>query len=142
MSKMNIVKKNLIFSIAILVVGIVMISVFALGLVPENYNESMVIGMGFGLTSSGLYSTFRLSKTIKDNDEVEEQDLIMNDERNVWLRDKAGAKVYSIFSYVDCIIIFIAGVLGYRAISLLFAVLVIAKLMVWYFACVNLSKKY
>lgn len=139
---MDTVKKNLIFSVGMLVVGIVLMVIFATGIVPEKISASMIMGMGSGLTSAGLVSTFICLRTMKNPQKKEEVEISLNDERNILLREKTNSKVYSIFVYVECFLIFISGVLGYREISILLALLVLSKLIVWFVVCTNLSKKY
>ena len=139
---MKSVKKNLIFSSVLLGVGIILFIVSLLDILPDGALGSSVFGMGCGFTSSGLASTIRGYKNYKNPDKVEEIELIENDERNVMLREKTSAKVYSIFIYVQCAIILVASLLGYKEISIGFSILILAEFVVWGFLANYYSKHF
>ena len=128
---MKLVKKNLIFSSVLLGVGIILFIVSLLDILPDGALGSSVFGMGCGFMSTGLVSTIRDYKNYKNPEKVEEIELIENDERNVMLREKTSAKVYSIFTYVQCAIVLVTSLLGYKEISIVFSILVLAELVVW-----------
>lgn len=128
---MKSVKKNLIFSSVLLGVGVIFFIVSVLDILPDGALGGSVFGMGCGFISAGLVSTIRGYKNYKNPEKVEEIELIENDERNVMLREKTSAKVYSIFTYVQCALILVASLLGYKEISIVFSVLVLAELVVW-----------
>ncbi len=127
---MKSVKKNLIFSSVLLGVGIIFFIVSVLDILPDGALGSL-FGMGCGFISAGLVSTIIGYKNSKNPEKVEEIELIENDERNVMLREKTSAKVYSIFTYVQCAIVLVASLLGYKEISIVFSILVLAELVVW-----------
>lgn len=139
---MKAVKKNLIFSIILLVVGLIFSIIYLLGILPEGNSSSSVFGMGCGFISAGLVSSIKGYKNYKDPEKVEEIELIENDERNVMLREKTNAKVYSIFTYVQCGIVLLASFLGYKEISLGFAILIVAEFIVWAFVANYYSKHF
>ncbi|WP_297135343.1 hypothetical protein [Terrisporobacter sp.] len=139
---MKSVKKNLIFSSVLLGVGIILFIVSLLDILPDGALGSSVFGMGCGFMSAGLVSTIVGYKNYKNPDKVEEIELIENDERNVMLREKTSAKVYSIFTYVQCAIILVASLLGYKGISIVFSILILAELVVWGFLANYYSKNF
>ncbi len=139
---MKSVKKNLIFSSALLGVGVIFFIVSVLGILPDGALGSSVFGMGCGFMSAGLVSTIRGYKNYKNPEKVEEIELIENDERNIMLREKASAKVYSIFTYVQCAIVLLASLLGYKGISIIFSILVLAEFVVWAFLSNYYSKHF
>lgn len=139
---MKSVKKNLIFSSVLLGVGIILFIVSLLDILPDGALGSSVFGMGCGFISFGLASTIRGYKNYKNPEKVEEIELIENDERNVMLREKTSAKVYSIFTYVQCAIILVASFLGYKEISIGFSILILAEFVVWGFLANYYSKNF
>lgn len=139
---MNQVKKDLMFSVGCLIVGIIMIAIFSLGIIQEKMIASMVMGMGIGLTPVAIGLTFLNLKAIKNPEKAEEIEINMNDERNVLVREKTSAKVYSMFIYVETGLVIIAALLSYREISLLLSALIFAKLVVWFLICIKNFNKY
>ena len=139
---MKSVKKNLIFSSVLLGVGIILFIVSLLDILPDGALGSSVFGMGCGFISAGLVCTIVGYKNYKNPEKVEEIELIENDERNVMLREKTSAKVYSIFIYVQCAIILVASLLGYKGISIGFSILILAEFVVWGFLANYYSKHF
>lgn len=139
---MNQVKKDLMFSVGCLIAGIIMIAIFSLGIIQEKMIASMVMSMGIGLTPVAIGLTFLNLKAIKNPEKVEEIEINMNDERNVLVREKTSAKVYSIFIYVETVLVIIAALLSYREISLLLSALIFSKLVVWFLICIKNFNKY
>lgn len=139
---MNTVKKNIIYSSILLGVGVVLLIISLIGVLPEDSLGSTVFGMGCGFTAVGLGNTILGLKNYKNHEKAEEIELIENDERNILLREKTSAKVYSIFSYIECGIILLAALLGYKEISLVLSVLVLGQLITWIFVANYYSKKY
>lgn len=139
---MKSVKKNLIFSSVLLGVGIILFIVSLLDILPDGVLGSSVFGMGCGFISAGFVCTIVGYKNYKNPEKVEEIELIENDERNVMLREKTSAKVYSIFTYVQCAIILVASLLGYKGISIVFSILILAELVVWGFLANYYSKHF
>jgi len=123
------------------VVGVIL---FARGIVlkfPDGYTESSLFGLGCGLLSAGIVGTIGSIRMLINPSKVEEVEINKKDERNVIIREKTNSKVYSIFVYIECFIVIISMLLGKREISLLFSVLVIAKLVVWIIVCNDVNKK-
>lgn len=139
---MNSTKKNFVFSISMLVLGIVLLVVSNLEIMPIGSLGSSLFGMGCGLTSAGLTSSIISYRTLKNPKKLEEAEINETDERNLLLREKTNSKVYSIFVYIECAMIFLASILGSKEIVFLLSFLVIAKLLTWYITCSNLAKKY
>lgn len=139
---MNQVKKDLMFSVGGLIAGIIMIAIFLLGVIAEKMSASMVMGMGIGLTSVGVWQVFLNLKAIKNPEKVEEIEINSNDERNILVREKTSAKSYSIFIYVEIGLVFITALLSYKEVSLLLLALVFAKLVVWFLLCIKNLNKY
>lgn len=139
---MNTVKKSIIFSSILLGAGVVLLIISSIGILPENSLGSTVFGMGCGFTAVGLGNTTLSLKNYKNHEKAEEIELIENDERNILLREKTSAKVYSIFSYIECGVILLASLLGYKEVILVLSVLVIGQLITWLFVANYYSKKY
>lgn len=139
---MNSVKKNLIFSIVFLCIGILLLIISSFGILPEGAQGSTIFGMGCGLSAAGISTTVISFKNYKNPEKTEEIELFENDERNIHLREKTSAKVYSLFTYIECGIIFLASFLGYKEVAMTFSVLVLLKLISWAFIANHYSKIY
>jgi len=107
----------------------------------DGYTESSLFGLGCGLLSAGIVGTIGSIRMLRNPSKVEEVEINKKDKRNVIIREKTNSKVYSIFVYIECFIVIISMLLGKREISLLFSVLVIAKLVVWMIVCNDMNKK-
>ena len=128
---MKYMKKNLIFSVIILVIGVGLLITGSI--IEANGNEAnpMFFGLGCGFGAAGLVSTIQAIALIKNPERCEEIEMIKTDERTVFLRDKNNSMVYSIFIYVECLMVIITSFLGYRSISLVLSFLLCAKLVTW-----------
>lgn len=138
---MKSVKINLLMSLILLVVGVILIVRVIVLKFPDSYTESSLFGLGCGLLSAGIVGTIGSIRMLRNPSKVEEVEINKKDERNVIIREKTNSKVYSIFVYIECFIVIISMLLGKREISLLFSVLVIAKLVVWMIVCNDMNKK-
>lgn len=128
---MKYMKKNLIFSVIMLVIGVgLLITGF---IIEGNGSEAnpMFFGLGCGMGVAGLVNTIQAMALIKNPEKCEEIEMVKTEERTVFLRDKNNSMVYSIFIYVECLIVIITGLLGYRSISLVFSFLLCGKLVTW-----------
>ena len=139
---MKYMKKNLIFSVIMLVIGA---GLLITGFITErNGSESnpMFFGLGCGMGVAGLVNTIQAMALIKKPEKCEEIEMVKTEERTVFLRDKNNSMVYSIFIYVECLIVIITGFLGYRSISLVFSFLLCGKLVTWMIIGTINAKKY
>ena len=139
---MKYMKKNLIFSVIMLVVGAgLLITGF---IIEGNGSEAnpMFFGLGCGMGVAGLVNTIQAMALIKNPEKCEEIEMVKTEERTVFLRDKNNSMVYSIFIYVECLIVIITGFLGYRSISLVFSFLLCGKLVTWMIIGTINAKKY
>ncbi len=138
---MNYMKKNLVFSVIILVIGAALLIT---GFVIEANGEAnpMFFGLGCGFGAAGLTSTIQIILNLKNPKKCEEIELIKNEERTVFLREKTNSQVYSIFIYVECAVVIITSFLGYRSITLVLSFLLLAKLITWIVVGTINGKKY
>lgn len=139
---MKYIKKNLIFSVIILVIGAgLLITGF---IIEGNGSEAnpMFFGLGCGFGVAGLVNTIQAMALIKNPEKCEEIEMVKTEERTVFLRDKNNSMVYSIFIYVECLIVIITSFLGYRSISLVLSLLLCAKLVTWMIVGTINGKKY
>ena len=139
---MKYMKNTLIFSIIMLVIGTcLLITGF---IIEQNGSEAnpMFFGLGCGLGVAGLVNTIQAIKLIKNPEKCEEIEMLKTEERTVFLRDKNNSMVYSIFIYVECLIVIITSFLGYRSISLVLSFLLCAKLITWFVIGTINVKKY
>lgn len=139
---MKYMKKNLVFSVIMLVIGIgLLISGFV---IEGNGNGAnpMFFGLGCGLIAAGLANTIQILLALKDPKKCENIELIKTEERTMFLREKNNSTVYSIFIYVECAIVIIASFLEYWTISKVLSLLLIAKLITWMIVGTINGKKY
>lgn len=138
---MNYMKKNLVFSVIMLVIGAALLIT---GFVIEVNGEAnpMFFGLGCGLGAAGLGNTIQILLTLKNPKRCEEIELIKNEERTVFLREKNNSTVYSIFIYVECLLVIATSFLGYRSITLVLSFLLLAKLITWMVVGTINGKKY
>ena len=102
----------------------------------------MFFGLGCGFGAAGLSSTIQIILAMKNPKKCKEIELIKNEERTVFLREKNNSTVYSIFIYVECVVIIVTGFLGYRSITLVISLLLLAKLITWMVVGTINGKKY
>lgn len=139
---MNYMKKNLVFSVIMLVIGAaLLITGFAIEGRGQSANP-MFFGLGCGFGAAGLTSTIQILLALKNPKKCEEIELLKNEERNVFLREKNNSTVYSIFIYIECAVVIITSFLGYRSISLVLSFLLFAKLITWIIVGTINGKKY
>ncbi|MBS5787219.1 MAG: DUF2178 domain-containing protein [Clostridioides difficile] len=139
---MNYLKKNLIGVLIMLVIGTILLVRALILKFPDGYIESSLFGLGCGLFAAGIGSTIVTIRTLRNPSKIEEIEIDQKDERNVLIREKTNSRVYTIFIYVETLLIIISMLLNKRDISLLLSGLVIAKLVVWAVICNDINKKY
>lgn len=139
---MNYLKKNLIGVLIMLVIGTILLVRALILKFPDGYIESSLFGLGCGLFAAGIGSTIVTIRTLRNPSKIEEIEIDQKDERNVLIREKTNSRVYTIFIYVETLLIIISMLLNKRDISLFLSGLVIAKLVVWVVICNDINKKY
>lgn len=139
---MKYMKKNLVFSGVMLIIGVgLLISGFVIEANEIDANP-MFFGLGCGLGAAGLANTIQIFLALKDPKKCEEIELIKNEERTVFLREKNNSTVYSIFVYVECLLVIVTSFLGYISITLVLSFLLLAKLITWMIVGTINGKKY
>lgn len=139
---MNNVKKNLIFFICFLLLGVSCLIYGTLGQSLTEYNSSLLHGLSLGFGLTGLLGSLICLKFMKDPKKCAEIEICKNEERTVFIREKTNSMVYSIFIYIESITLVICGLLGYRSVSLAISFLVIGKLVFWFIFGTYYGKKY
>lgn len=109
-----------------------------LGKGPNNVLGGMVCGFGV----VGVLGIVISIRTMKNPQKIEKIEMYKNEERAVFIRGKTNSKVYSIFIYIESVIVIICAVLGYRTISMVISFLLMAKLVAWFIIGTYYSKKY
>ena len=79
---------------------------------------------------------------MKKPEKCKEIEIIKNEERTVFLREKNNSMVYSIFIWIECALVIITSFLGYRAITLVLSFLLLAKMVTWMIVGTINGKKY
>lgn len=135
---MKLLKIDLALYLVFLIFSIVCGICSFLGKGPNNLLGGMVCGFGV-VGIIGIFNSIRIMKNPK---KVEEIEIYKNEERAVFIRGKTNSKVYSIFIYIESVIVIICAVLGYRTISMVISFLLMAKLVAWFIIGTYYSKKY
>ena len=139
---MKSIKKDLIFAVIMLIVGIgLLIAGTIIELIGHEANNSF-FGIGCGFSVAGLISTIKLKKYMKDPEKCEEIEIAQTEERTVFLRTTTNSTVYSIFIYVEVLLVIIASFLGNKSILFILSALLISKLITWFIICSMNAKKY
>ena len=133
---MEYIKKNLYFNIGALTLGAV-----ALIISLVIYDNSTLFGFGIAFTAVGLCGIAQCARLMRNPEKCEEVDMMKNEERSVYIREKTNSKVYSIFVYIECALCLISGIIGHREVTLLLAALVGGKLLVWMIVGTMVSKE-
>lgn len=138
---MNYIKKNLVFSVIMLVIGVALLIT---GFIIEVSGEAnpMFFGLGSGAGTAGLINTIKFISLMKNPEKCKEIEIIKNEERTVFLREKNNSMVYSIFTWIECALVIITSFLGYRAITLVLSFLLLAKMVTWMIVGTINGKKY
>lgn len=139
---MNYMKKNLVFSVIMLVIGTTLLIT---GFVIEGRGQSanpIFFGLGCGAGAAGLINTIQCIALMKKPEKCKEIEIIKNEERTVFLREKNNSMVYSIFIWIECALVIITSFLGYRAITLVLSFLLLAKMITWMIVGTINGKKY
>lgn len=124
---MNYAKRTLYFFIVYTSIGLIALTVFLLGYVPEGYKQSMVTGLASGLLAPGILGIIICIRLIKNPKKAEKVELEKTEERTQFLRMKSNSSTHSISIYIECAGVFIAGFLGYREVSITLAFLLIVQ---------------
>jgi hypothetical protein len=117
--------------------------VYAIFGTPESSStEGMVIGLSSGFGVTGILGILTCIKYLKNPKKADEVEIYKNEERSVFIKQKANSLVYTVFIYIESVTIIITGLLGYKVISMTLAILVLLK-VIFYIACLQYySKKY
>lgn len=103
--------------------------------------SSLCIGLGaavFCLGIGNLIGAVIISKT--ENEEITRQEKIeLNDERNIRIREKVGAKINQVVIYALCII---ALAMGFMQVDIVAIVMVVAVLFLELILAITLSNYY
>lgn len=137
---MKSVKKNIIGYGITLILGLGLLVFLYLSDFEVGKVSNIIFGMSWGLIGAGLGGVIVSSISLKNPAKIEEIETNEKDERNIYIREKTNSKVYSLFIYVECLVIFITTLLGYTNITIMLAVVMLFKLIAWFMIANNISK--
>lgn len=124
---MGYMKKNLIGSVITLVIGVGLLIVWLLGYIKN----SSLFGLGCGFSAVGLFNTVQSILILRNPKRCKEVEILKNEERNIFLRQKTNSTVYSIFIYIECAIVILSLILGYNQIAMILSFIMCGKIVVW-----------
>lgn len=139
---MNTTKKNIVLYIIFTIIGLVSLVLALTGVAVDSYREGLFWGMSGGFGITGILGIFLCVRTMKNPKKLKEADLYETEERSVFIREKVGNKVFSIMQHVLCISIILAGVLGYKDVSIAISILALIELVLYFIFISMYSKKY
>ena len=137
---MKSIKKNFMGYGITLIVGLGLLAFLYLSDFEVGKASNILFGMSWGLIGAGLGGVLVSSASLKNPSKAEEIEINEKDERNIYIREKTNSKVYSLFIYVECLVIFITTLLGYTNITILLAVVMLLKLIAWFMLANNIAK--
>lgn len=139
---MNYGKKNLIFYVLFLLVGICCIIYTILQETSGKSVNGIIIGLSSGFGVTGILGIISSVKLIRNPKKAEEIEIYKNEERNVFIREKTNSSVYTVCLYIECLAVIITGILGYKIITMTIASLILLKMILWIIIGNHYWKKY
>ncbi|WP_244833830.1 hypothetical protein [Clostridium sp. BJN0001] len=138
MNKKSIEKRNLLYSFAILTLGVI-IAVLNIFIHIPNKIVNISRGLFFAGFICSIFHLFilKISKKINRLDETDEYD---ENEKNILLKEKVSSKIYSIFLYLECLCIIISSFFKYQKILYILSIVITAKLLTWIFIASKFTK--
>lgn len=139
---MTYLKKTLIYFIIHTFIGLIALLVAIFGNLPEGYRESMVSGIAGGFLVSGVFGIITCLRLMKNPKKAMEAEISKTEERTQFLRMKSNSATYTISIFAESIGTLIAGLLGFREVSLALAALLIAQIIAFIGFANYYSRKY
>lgn len=129
--------RKLIWYFVMLFIGLSLIVLAALG-----YIENYFSGFGSGLSSVAIVKIVLAIKYRKDEEYAKKKDLSENDERNIFISNKAKSWSFFLTILIFAILTVVLMSLGYEYYSLICSFEVCLMLIIYFIAYLILRKKY
>ncbi|MBM7868476.1 hypothetical protein GTO89_16330 [Heliobacterium gestii] len=127
---MNHAKKTLIYFICHTLVGLIALMFMLLGQFPDSYRESITSGIAGGFIISGLFGIISCVKLLKDPQKATKVEIAKNEERAQFIRMKTNSATYTVTIFIESVCVILAGLLGFKEISISLACLSLAKIAI------------
>jgi hypothetical protein len=139
---MNYAKKSLIYFIIHTSVGVIALLFALFSHMPEGYKSSVLFGMACGFLCSGIPGIILSIRMINNPKKALAVEIAKNEERTQFIRTKTNSSIYTVSLYAECIVTLISSLLGFKEISLIFSILLIAQLFLFIGFANYYGKKY
>lgn len=139
---MTYAKKTLIYFLVQTSIGIVGLLVTLFVNLPDSYRESLVSGIASGLISSGILGIVISIRLIRSPKKAMEAEIAKNEERTQLIRMKTSSSTYSVALYFESFCTILAGLLGFKTISIVLSIVLIVQLITYFGFANYYWKKY
>lgn len=138
---MKYVKRQLIFFIGYLIVG-VLLAVAALLWSPVSQREGIITGIVSGFLVTGVGGLILSTHLLKNPQKAEQAEIMKTEERTQFLRMRTQSAVHSVTIMIVCVGTFVSLICGYRDITLTLSALLIIEVILYICFGTYYGKKY
>lgn len=138
---MKYVKRQLIFFIGYLIVG-VLLAVAALLWSPVSQREGIITGIVSGFLVTVVGGLILSTHLLKNPQKAEQAEIMKTEERTQFLRMRTQSAVHSVTIMIVCVGTFVSLICGYRDITLTLSALLIIEVILYICFGTYYGKKY
>jgi len=124
---MNSIKNTRNFFIGQTIIGLIAIAFIIWGQIPDDYRLGLLYGIAASFTITGLLGVFNSSQLLKNPKKVQQIETAKNEERSIFIREKARSMTYMVMLYMLAIGTLLTGFLNYRILSITLAILLLIQ---------------
>lgn len=139
---MSYVKKTLVYFIIHTGIGFAALIITLLGSLPAGYKTGLISGISGGFLLTGLLGIIYTIWLLKNPQKAKEVEIIKNEERVQLIRQKTHSSIFSVMLYLESFAILVAGLLAYRAVSIILAIVLGFQFMLYIGFASYYSRKY
>jgi len=128
---MNYAKKTLTYFIVHTAIGIIALLFALFGHLPDGYREGLISGISGGFICTGVLGIIASLRLMKNPKKAMEVEIAKNEERTQLIRMKTHSAIYTIMLYIQSAGTLMAGLLGFRQISITLAAILIIQIVLF-----------
>jgi len=139
---MNSIKKTRNFFIVQTIIGFIAIAFIIWGQIPDDYRLGLLYGVAASFSTTGVLGIFNSVQLLKNPKKAQQIEIVKNEERTIFIREKARSTTYIIMLYGLAISALVTGFLNHRILSMTLAVLIMIQGSINLIALGIYAKKY
>ena len=139
---MSSTKKQLIFFMGQTAIGLVALYFAIFVPMPDDYRSGVIYGIVGGFLTTGVLGLIASYRLMKNPTKEKAVETAKNEERTIFIRDKANSVTYLFMIYLLSAGTLIAGLMGWRIVSVTLAIILIIQGICKISALTFFAKKY